>query len=76
VAVFDILLFTYQIMPPEIRDFIYISDRAYTKEEILRMEAQMLKTLEFELQCPVPLHFLRRYSKVPTFRKLILLLGR
>lgn len=27
-----------EIYAPEVRDFVYITDRAYTKEEILKME--------------------------------------
>lgn len=48
---------------PECNDFVYISDGAYTKEQILAMEADLLNTLQFNLNAPSPLHYLRRYSK-------------
>jgi len=51
-----------EIYPPELNDFIVICD-AYTKDEILKMEQTILKTLDFNLSYPLPLHFLRRYSK-------------
>lgn len=28
-----------EIYPPEIKDFVYITDNAYTKDDILNMEA-------------------------------------
>lgn len=31
-----------EIYAPEVRDFVYITDRAYTKEEILDQEFDML----------------------------------
>ena len=31
-----------EIYPPIIKDFVYITDNAYTKEEILEMERKML----------------------------------
>ena len=31
-----------EIYPPIVRDFVYITDNAYTKEEILEMERKML----------------------------------
>lgn len=52
-----------EIYAPECNDFVYISDGAYTKEQILQMEQLILNTLNFNLTHPSPLHFLRRYSK-------------
>lgn len=52
-----------EIYSPELRDFIHIADKAYTREEILRMERLMLTTLDFNLSASTPLHFLRRFSK-------------
>lgn len=31
-----------EIYAPEVRDFVYITDKAYTKEEILNMETEIL----------------------------------
>jgi len=52
-----------EIYAPESNDFVYISDGAFTKDQILSMEQQILNTLNFNLLHPSPLHFLRRYSK-------------
>lgn len=52
-----------EIWAPEVRDFVYISDRAYTREQILGMEKLMLNTLKFNLTVPTPYNFLSRYLK-------------
>jgi len=52
-----------EIYAPESNDFVYISDGAFSKDQILTMEQQILNTLNFNLLHPSPLHFLRRYSK-------------
>ncbi|KAK9820270.1 hypothetical protein WJX72_008376 [[Myrmecia] bisecta] len=52
-----------EIWAPEVRDFVYISDRAYTREQILCMEKLMLNTLRFNLTVPTPYSFMARYLK-------------
>eukprot|EP00092_Neocalanus_flemingeri_P033604 GFUD01036532.1.p1 GENE.GFUD01036532.1~~GFUD01036532.1.p1 ORF type:complete len:400 (+),score=125.77 GFUD01036532.1:80-1279(+) len=52
-----------EIYAPEVKDFVYITDRAYTEKDILRMEIRILSSLKFDLGRPLPLHFLRRASK-------------
>ena len=52
-----------EIWAPEVRDFVYISDRAYTKEQILGMEKLMLNTLRFQLTLPTVYNFLARDLK-------------
>jgi len=52
-----------EIYAPEVKDFVYITDRAYNEKEILKMEIRILATLNFDLGRPLPLHFLRRASK-------------
>lgn len=52
-----------EMYAPEIGDFVYITDRAYTEPQIREMEMKILSTLRFDLGRPLPLHFLRRNSK-------------
>jgi hypothetical protein len=52
-----------EIWAPEVRDFVYISDRAYTRDQILAMEKLMLNTLRFNLTVPTPFNFLARFLK-------------
>ncbi|NXL91687.1 CCNB2 protein, partial [Alectura lathami] len=48
---------------PDLADFVYITDNAYTGAEVREMEMVILKELNFDLGRPLPLHFLRRASK-------------
>lgn len=48
---------------PEINDFVYMSDKAYTCKDVLAMECRMLQKLDFRLGRPLPLHFLRRNTQ-------------
>ncbi|XP_041835847.1 G2/mitotic-specific cyclin-B2 [Melanotaenia boesemani] len=53
-----------EMYAPEVGDFAYITDNAFTRSQILEMEQLMLRALNFQLGRPLPLHFLRRASKV------------
>ncbi|XP_027544542.1 G2/mitotic-specific cyclin-B2 [Neopelma chrysocephalum] len=52
-----------EILCPDVADFVYITDNAYTGSEIREMEMIILKELNFDLGRPLPIHFLRRASK-------------
>eukprot|EP00245_Coleochaete_scutata_P008025 TRINITY_DN2392_c0_g2_i1.p1 TRINITY_DN2392_c0_g2~~TRINITY_DN2392_c0_g2_i1.p1 ORF type:complete len:475 (+),score=101.78 TRINITY_DN2392_c0_g2_i1:270-1694(+) len=53
-----------EIWAPEVKDFVYISDSAYNKDEILSTEKVMLNTLQFDLTVPTPYVFVTRFLKV------------
>ncbi|KAG9489442.1 hypothetical protein GDO78_005420 [Eleutherodactylus coqui] len=52
-----------EMYSPEVMDFVYITDNAYSASQIREMEILMLRELNFDLGRPLPLHFLRRASK-------------
>jgi hypothetical protein len=52
-----------EIYPPEIQDFVYISDKAFTRDEVLDMEVQIINTLSFNLTVPTAYHFLNHFMK-------------
>jgi len=52
-----------EVYAPACSDFVYITDNAYTEQEIKQTELKILATLDFQLFQPVSLHFLRRFSK-------------
>lgn len=52
-----------EIWSPEVKDFVTISDEAYTREQVLNMERMMLNNLEFNLTVPTPYMFLVRFLK-------------
>ncbi|XP_008585404.1 PREDICTED: G2/mitotic-specific cyclin-B1 [Galeopterus variegatus] len=53
-----------EMYPPEIGDFAFVTDNTYTKHQIRQMEMKILRALNFGLGRPLPLHFLRRASKI------------
>jgi len=46
-----------EIFCPHVRDFVYITDKAYSKEEVLKMEQEILKTVNYIILTPSPLRF-------------------
>ncbi|KAM8816596.1 G2/mitotic-specific cyclin-B1 [Rhynchonycteris naso] len=53
-----------EMYPPEIGDFAFVTDNTYTKLQIRQMEMKILRALNFGVGRPLPLHFLRRASKI------------
>lgn len=53
-----------EIYAPMVRDFVYITDNAYTREEILEMEGRMLTEFEFDITNPTSYRFLERFAQV------------
>lgn len=51
-----------EIYFPEIKDFIYMTDDTYSKNEVLQMEYEILKKLEFNITNPSSLRFLEIYD--------------
>lgn len=52
-----------EMYSPEVADFVYITDNAYSKADIRKMEISILESLNFQLGMPLALTFLRRFSK-------------
>merc|ERR1712243_218519 len=52
-----------EVYAPACSDFVYITDNAYTEDEIKATELRLVRALEFNLSQPVAINFLRRYSK-------------
>ncbi|KAK2848829.1 hypothetical protein Q5P01_008663 [Channa striata] len=50
-----------EIYPPEVAEFVYITDDTYTKKQLLRMEHLVLKVLSFDLAAPTINQFLTQY---------------
>lgn len=50
-----------EIYPPEVRDCVYITDYAYDRDEVLKMEVDILTALNYDLVVPTGFHFLIRY---------------
>jgi hypothetical protein len=50
--------------PPLADDFLYICDDAYTRDQLMAMERDMLKLLQFDIGYPLTYKYVRRYAKV------------
>uniref|UniRef100_A0ACB8FH58 Cyclin-A1 n=1 Tax=Sphaerodactylus townsendi TaxID=933632 RepID=A0ACB8FH58_9SAUR len=50
-----------EIYPPEVEEFVYITDDTYTKKQLLKMEHLLLKVLAFDLTVPTINQFLLQY---------------
>ncbi len=52
-----------EIYAPEVKDFVYITDKAYTKEEIFQMENDMLLTLEYNITVPSSFRYMEVFNR-------------
>ncbi|XP_025220107.1 cyclin-A1 isoform X2 [Theropithecus gelada] len=52
-----------EIYPPEVDEFVYITDDTYTKRQLLKMEHLLLKVLAFDLTVPTTNQFLLQYLR-------------
>jgi len=52
-----------EIYPPELKDFVYITDGAYVKADVLNMEYKMLKSLDFNVTFPTQWSIFEIYKK-------------
>lgn len=53
-----------EIYPPEVRDCVYITDRAYQREEVLAMEQDMLGKLHYKISVPTAYPFILRFLQL------------
>ncbi|XP_034931452.1 G2/mitotic-specific cyclin-2 isoform X3 [Populus alba] len=52
-----------EVSVPVVEDLILISDKAYSRKEVLDMEKNMVNALQFNLSVPTPYVFMRRFLK-------------
>jgi len=52
-----------EISPPDVNEFVYITDDTYTKKQVLRMEHLLLKVLDFRMNTPTINNFLTHYLR-------------
>lgn len=52
-----------EITPPDVNEFVYITDDTYTKKQVLRMEHLLLRTLDFQMSPPTINWFLSHYLR-------------
>ncbi|KAJ7944069.1 Cyclin [Quillaja saponaria] len=64
-----------EVSVPVVGDLILISDKAYTRKEVLDMESLMLNTLQFNMSVPTPYVFMKRFLKAAEVDKKLELLS-
>jgi len=53
-----------EMYPPQVKDFVYVTDKAYSEDEVMNMEVSMLTVLDFRICRPTAIHFLYRFQLV------------
>ncbi|CAH8353443.1 unnamed protein product [Eruca vesicaria subsp. sativa] len=53
-----------EISPPKVDDFCYITDNTFSKQDVVKMEADILLALQFEMGRPTINSFIRRFTRV------------
>ena len=66
---------SHEIYYPQQNKIIEMTDNAYTKQEMLTMENEILKKLNFYIVCPNPIDFYNILSKMFNFEKKHYFLG-
>lgn len=56
-----------EVVSPAVSHFLLCADSSYTESEILQAERYVLKTLDWNLSYPNPVHYLRRISKADDY---------
>ena len=56
-----------EVFSPSVKNYAYFTDGSYTEEEILQAEKYILTVLNFDLNYPNPMNFLRRISKADDY---------
>ncbi|KAL8514327.1 hypothetical protein ACS0TY_013444 [Phlomoides rotata] len=64
-----------EVSVPVVDDLIQISDRAYSRQEVIDMEKLIVNTLQFNLSLPTPYVFMRRFLKAAQSDKKLELLS-
>ena len=60
-----------EIYPLEVKDCVYVTDRAYNRQEVLDMECDIVMVLGFKMTVPTAYPFLQRFLHVTNAPKMI-----
>jgi hypothetical protein len=53
-----------EIYPPKLSDFPQVSENKFTSKMVLKMEQEILETLNFNITAPSAYRFLQRYRRL------------
>lgn len=57
-----------EVYPPDLEDYVFISDNGCSREEIVEMEMTIASALDFDFTRPLVSHFIRRCCKAAKVR--------
>jgi cyclin B len=57
----------HELYSPEMEDFVYIADNAFTHQELISAEVSILKSVRFTLTVPTVIAFAERYATISAF---------
>lgn len=64
------------IYPPDLKECLFVTENSYTKEEMLKLEGEILNTVDFRIKVPTPLVFLERYYRIINAEKRMIFLAK
>lgn len=63
-------------IPPNLDDFVYVCDDAYSRQEIMAKERDMIESVDYDVGYPLSYRFLRRFGRVCQVTMPVLTLAR
>lgn len=57
----------YERYPPYLDDLVFVCDEAYSREQFLQQEIELVQVVDYDINLPVSYLFLRRFAKVVRF---------
>ena len=58
------------IYPPEIKELILMTDNSYNREELIKLESDILDIIEFNMTYPTSLRFLEIFKKIINLKEI------
>lgn len=55
-----------EIYPPDLRDFLMVSENKFSKSQVLEMEKDILMAMDFKVTAPSAYRFLQRFRRLST----------
>ena len=52
------------IYPPDLKECLFVTENSYTKDDLLKIEGEILAAINFQIKSPTPLVFLERYQRI------------
>lgn len=65
-----------EIYPPPLKEFVHVTDRAYTRDELLDLEGKIISALKFKFTVPSSLFFFERFGRIAKLSEKGMMMGR